>query len=407
MEEVEYSRVLYEFTDEQGNIGRIYLLDQAIGKAVCGQISHLLAEKIVETSCEASYRKTSEAISSMTGQTISHTGAWKVVQALGEEVNGQEKENALLAKENESLGQHEAKLLFEEQDGVYLNLQGKDREKHGPMHEMKVAIAYEGAKQTGKERFNLSGKVACANFESAAEFLKRKEGAIAAHYNIDEINLRIFNGDGANWMKGNLIDDTVHYQLDTFHRNKAIIEHIRDPEARKTLFKLLYSKQIDLLLDVIEAYSNSTEDENERDNFLKLLRYFQNNRDGLILYKRRGLELPEPSEGIVYRNCGAMESNIYSLIARRMKRRRANWSIKGGNNMARMLTLKATGRLHRTLSGFVPMCLPERYSREVETTLSAAKSPDKVGKGYNGFAHASIPPSQKWMKALFALKPIC
>jgi hypothetical protein len=98
----------------------------------------------------------------------------------------------------------------------------------------------------------------------------------------------------------------------------------------------------------------------------------------------------------------AMESNIFSLIGRRMKRRRTNWSINGGNNMARLLVLKATRHLKEAVTDL----LPEKFEQIIQTPLSASKSPVRVGKGYDGFAHATIPPSQKWMKDIFALKPI-
>ena len=406
MGEVVYERALYRFTDENGDKARVYLLDELIGVPASGQISPLLAEKIAETSCEMSYRKTAEAVSAMTGQTISHGGAWNVVQALGEQADRQEKEDARLAKLNQGRGQHETKLLLEEQDGVWLNLQGKDRKKLGPSTEMKVAIAYDGARLTGKDRFRLENKVACANFEGIDNFVGRKDGVIASYYNVDEIEQRIVNGDGANWIRRSLTDETAHFQLDPYHRNKAIVGHISDPGARKIIFNLLYSKQIDTMFDVIDAYANSVGDEKEEKHVRELETYFRNNRDGLISYKRRGLGLPEPPDGLVYRNCGAMESNIFSLIGRRMKRRRANWSINGGNNMARLLTLKATGRLSRAMSAFAPMCLPEQYSQPVETILSAAKSPQRVGKGYNGFHHASIPAGLPFMKDIFSLKPL-
>ena len=248
--------------------------------------------------------------------------------------------------------------------------------------------------------------MACANFEGIDGFVRRKEGVIASYYNVDEIQHRIVNGDGAAWIQRSVTDETVQYQLDTFHRNEAIFKYVRDPEARKNIFRLLYSKQIDLMFDVIDAYANSTGDPLEEERYRALEAYFKNNRDGLILYKHRGLDLPAPPKGIVYRNCGAMESNIFSLIGRRMKRRRANWSINGGNNMARLLTLKSTGRLSRAMSAFAPMCLPEPYCQPVETILSAAKSPQRVGKGYNGFRHASIPTSLPFMKDIFSLKQL-
>ena len=406
MGEVEYERAIYEYKDENGKKSYVYLLEETLGFNTIGFVSDILAERIAETSCEMSYRKAAQAVSELTGQIISHTGAWNVVQRLGERLDKKECKAAALAKAHQGEGRNETKLLFEEQDGVYLNLQGEDRKKVGNSAEMKVAMAYTGAKKTGQKRYNLTGKVACANFEGIDSFISRKEGVIAETYNVDEIEMRILNGDGANWIKRSVTDETVHYQLDTFHRNKAIMQCVSDPEARKIIFKLLYSKQIDLLFKVIEAYSNSTGDPKEQENYLQLLKYFQSNNDGLTSYKRRGLDLPPPSDGVEYRGCGAMESNIYTIISHRMKHRRANWSIRGGNNLARLLTLKATGKLSEVLSGLVSMTLPLKYSEEVQTVLSSSKISERIGKGYNGFSKSTIPTTLKWMKDLFALKPL-
>ena len=406
MGEVEYERALYRHKDENGVESYVYLLDRELGFETVGFISDMLAEKIAQASCELSYRKTAQAISELTGQSISHTGAWNVVQALGSKLDEHEQEAAQRAKKNEGTGTVETKLLFEEQDGVYLTLQGKDREKQGKSAEMKIGIAYTGAQKTGKDRYNLTGKVACAGFEGIDKFYWRKEGVIADTYNVDEIELRVLNADGAGWAKRSIADDTI-YQLDTYHRNKAVLQHVSDANARKIILGLLYSKQIELLLDVLEAYSNSTEDEKERDNFLQLRKYFQNNKDGLISYKRRGISLPPPPDGVEYRGCGAMESNVFSIIGHRMKRRRANWSIRGGNNLAKLLTLKATGKLSEALSNIASVVLPERYAEEVKTVLSSAKVPESAGKGWDGFAKAAIPSSMPWLKEIAALRPIC
>jgi len=401
MGDVEYRRSKYRIV-EDGKEKYVYLLDMAIGEQVVGHFSQSMAETIAEANCEMSYRHSAQTISETTGQDISHTTAWKVTQLLGERADQREREDAVRAKASQGLGQAETPILFEEQDGIWLNLQGDDRKKRGASIEMKVAIAYAGAVKTGGKRYNLTGKVACANFEGIGGFVNRKEGVIASYYNVDEIQHRIVNGDGAAWIQRSVTDETVHYQLDTFHRNETIFKYVRDPEARKNIFRLLYSKQIDLMFNVIDAYANSTGDPLEEERYRALETYFKNNRDGLILYKRRGLDLPAPPKGIVYRNCGAMESNIFSLIGRRMKRRRTNWSISGGNNMARLLTLKATGRLSEAVTGF----LPEKFDQVIQTPLSAAKSPASVGKGYNGFAKAEIPSSLPWMKDIFRIKPL-
>ncbi len=108
---------------------------------------------------------------------------------------------------------------------------------------MKVAIAYDGAENIGQKRYRLTNKVASANFESINKFVRRKEGKIAEAYCVDEIETRILNGDGASWIKQSVTDETVIFQLDTFHRNKAIHENVSDPAMKKEIFRLLCSKK--------------------------------------------------------------------------------------------------------------------------------------------------------------------
>jgi len=399
MGEVEYYRSIYLTKETK----YVFLMDELMGFEGSGLVSGLLSEKIAEMICKTSYRGTSEAISTMTGQSISATGVWNVVQAMGKKVDELEKTNAIAAKKNEGKGKVEVKLLNEEQDGVYLKLQGKDRKQHGESAEMKVAIAYAGCKQTGKKRYELTNKVAVANFETIEKFICRKEGVIAATFNVDEIEMRILNGDGAEWIKRSITDESVKYQLDVFHRNKAVREYVCDDEMREQIFEFLYSKEIDKLLEYIEAIANSVEDEKQKENLEKLLRYFTNNKTALISYKDRGGELPEAPEGLEYHNLGTMESNIFTIIGNRMKGRRACWSINGGNNLARLLTLKASRKLNETISNLTSAILSEKYSHEIQTPLSASKSPTTIGSGYNGYTSAPIP-QLKWGQKIFGLK---
>jgi hypothetical protein len=414
MGEVEYERAIYQCKGEDGKSFHVYLLDEILGFNNIGFVSEVFGEKLVELCCDLSYRKSSKTASGITGQSISAMGAWNVVQKLGERVNEKENHEAKLAKNNRSVGQENVKLLFEEQDGNWLNLQGADRKKYGKKHEMKIAIAYKGAVKTGggksKPRYNLVGKVACANFEESSKFYARKEGVIGAVYNRDEIQMRVLNGDGASWLKRSVTDETVHFQLDTYHRNIAITKYVKDENARKIIRDLLYSKQIDLLLEVIEAYSNSCggreDGEKEKEDFLKLLTYFKNNKDGLVSYHRRELDLPPPPDGIEYRRCGAMESNVFSIIGQRMKRNRTNWSVKGGNNLARFLTLKSTGKLHEVLGNISSSVLPQKYEEKVQVALSSSKVPKSVGKGYDGVKQSSISNAPSWVKNILSFNSI-
>jgi len=407
MGEVEYSRTIYERKNEDGTKSFVYLLDEAMGKTVSGYMSGVLSGQITEAVCAGSYRRAAQSVSEMTGQTISHQAAWNVIQALGRRVDAHEGAAAALAAKNKGVGNHEVKVLFEEQDGIWLHLQGASRKQYGRSHEMKVAIAYDGARRISKGRYELTGKVACANFESVSKFVCRKEGKIAETYCVDEIKTRILNGDGAQWIKQSIIDDAVVFQLDAFHRNKAIRQYMRNPEMQKKIFKLLYAKQIDDMLDFIDTLSNSVGDEAEAEGLHTLHAYFTNNKDGLVGFHRRGLKLPEPPEGKVYRRLGAMESNIFTIIGNRMKGGRACWSIDGGNNLARLLTLKHTKCLHETLDGLTSWVLPAKYAEEVTVKMSPRQIPKQTGKSYEGRHAAAFPstPEYKWLREMGKINP--
>lgn len=409
--EVAYSRRMYERRNSDGTKTTVYLLDEAMEVNGCGLMSGNLAGEIGKSVCENSYRATARAVSEMTGQTVSHTAAWQTAQRLGERVGVQEERAAALASQHRGGGKLESPVLFEEQDGIWLKLQGKSRKSYGASHEMKMAIAYDGAKKTGKKRYELTNKVACANFEYAGKFFKRKEGAIAAVYKVDEIDMRFLNGDGASWIRQSITDETVYFQLDPFHRNKAVRQWVKDPEKQEVILELLYDKRINDLLGCIEGYINCLdadieEEAAEKESLERLLTYFSNNKDGLVPCHRRGLNIPEPPEGKEYRRMGTMESNVFTVIGNRMKGRRACWSIAGGNNLARLLCLRATGKLNDTLETLSAVCLSVRYAEEVAVKMTASKTPKADGKGYepaHGGAFPSLP-AYKWLREIGKIK---
>ena len=393
MGEVEFERNVYESVDEDGKKKYEYLLDKELGLSRSGFFSELMSELIAKRCCESSYRNAAQAVSEQTGQALSHTAAWNLVQTLGKEMDKQEEENASLAQMHSGKGKLESKVLFEEQDGIWLKLQGMARKKYGSSKEMKLAIAYDGATETAKGRYNLSNKVACANFEGVGKFVKRKEGAIASMYNVNEIEHRILNGDGAEWIKKSIADEDTYFQLDPFHRNKAIYANVKDKRKRAVLFELLKDGRVEDVFSCIEGYMNCSEDEDEIKGLQTLKTYFSSNRMGLVAIKDRNPDLPKADETKEYRHLGCMESNIFSILGNRMKGRRACWSIDGGNNLARLLCLKMTGKLSEKIEAISTVCLPERYAEERTVILSAAKVPLRIGKGYNGFKQGGAFPS--------------
>ena len=124
--EVTYRRTVYETVEEDGTRRFVYLLDETLELANVGLISSNMAELLVKGITELSYRECAAKVSEMTGQTISAMGVWNVIQALGEQVCEEEKELTEEYKKGHIKGEKESPVLFEEADGVYIRLQGKE-----------------------------------------------------------------------------------------------------------------------------------------------------------------------------------------------------------------------------------------------------------------------------------------
>ena len=126
-----------------------------------------------------------------------------MIQTLGEKLEKDEKELIEADKKEQIKGVREMPVLFEEADGVWLNLQGKDRKRrHFPKAEMKAAIAYDGWAEEGSGRYRLDGKVVTAGFNKASDFQKIREAMIASEYNLDVSEFKY--GVGEDDKKGKL-----------------------------------------------------------------------------------------------------------------------------------------------------------------------------------------------------------
>ncbi len=376
--EVEYERRVYEVIREDGLKEYVFLLDEQLEISGVGLISMNMAEQMVSGITEMSYRECASKVTEMTGQSISAMGIWNVIQALGEKVCEEEKELVKAHKAGQIHGVKEAPVLFEEADGVYLRLQRESQDKA----EMKVGIAYDGWKQTGKDRYALDGKVVVAGFSEAKEFKQYREAAIAEKYNTDEIELRIMNADGADWIK-NICEAETVFQLDPYHRNKAIREGIKHEECIDVVREYLWEKDLDGMFEYLEMYKNSLEEDDEIEKVEDLIKYFRNNEDGLISYQSRGIDIPSHPEGLIYRNMGTMENHVWSVIAKRMKHNHTSWSLRGGNNLAKILAKKCSGRLNEVASKLKMPVFEGRVTEcIVKEVLSAGRIQKKVGKGY-------------------------
>ena len=354
MGEVEYKRRIYKTKNEDGKNMHVYLLDKYLKRESIGHISSNLAEKIVENALEQSYRKTAKNIESMSQSSLSHTAIWNVIQDLGSRLEIQEAELVNKYNKGDINGKREVNVLFQEADGVWLNMQGKDRSKSrkSKKKEMKIAKFYEGWEKRGnqKDSYLTFNRTIIASFDKASEFKKLSDATIAKKYNTDEIQYKIINGDGDPWIKRGIDEEGVHYQLDPFHRARAIVRAVPEKSDIKKLNKMFDKGKVDKAMEyLVNLMIQYVEDEKVTKKLHKLYNYLVNNRDGLVPYKLRSLSLPEPPEGLSYRNLGTMESSVCDVIKLRMKGRKMSWTKSGANALGKLLALRASGKLYDEL----------------------------------------------------------
>lgn len=383
--EVEYSRNVYRTETQEGQTAHVFLLDQAMHMDKIGLISTNLAEKIALTVTESPYRVTADVISSTCGQSISAAGVWNMMQRLGERIDEEETYAVKQMDADQSEGEKTVPVLFEEMDGVWLHIQDEHHKKM-KKQELKVFTMYEGwdAEKEKQKRSTLVEKTMLAGMENSSKFHAKREACIRKKYAADEITQRILNGDGGSWIKEPYDADTI-FQLDRYHIYQEILRKISDKEAQKNIRNLFDEEKTEEMLAYIQVYATSVASLDEKDKSSKkameLYQYLNNNKAGLLPYDKRGVKIPEPKAGIIYKGMGIQESQNCTVITLRMKHRRMRWSVQGANNLAKALYRKENKELVKTIDRYTDGLIIPMQMQEIVETLSAAKASKKDGKG--------------------------
>ena len=383
--EVEYRRRVYRTETEDGQTTHVFLLDQAMQMDKIGLISTNLAEKIALTVTESPYRTTADIISQTCGQSISAQGVWNMMQRLGERIDEEELHAVKQMEAGQTEGTRGLAVLFEEMDGVWLHMQDEHHKKM-KKQEMKVFTMYEGwdAEKEKENRSTLVGKTMLAGMEDSHTFHEKREACIRRKYDADEIGQRILNGDGGSWIR-EPYDPDVIFQLDRYHIYQEVLRKITDKKARQEIRGLLEEEKIGEMLEYIRIYADSVESPDEKDKrsgkARELLKYLENNKQGLLPYDRQGIEIPEPGKGLVYKHMGVQENQNCTVITMRMKHRRMRWSVAGANNLAKALYRRENKDLVRTIEKYTDGLVWTMQMQEVIEILSASKAPKRDGKG--------------------------
>ena len=353
MGEVEYVRAMYE-VEEAGIKKRVYLLDEKLHINTEGKASENLVEKIVETvPITDSYRKAETVLKETTNATLSFEWIRNIVVKIGDKITKKEKEERkMLDKGQLVAGLKEIIALFEEADGLWINLQGKDRKerleknkkkcekenkefnpKQKIKTELKLHVMYEGWKKDDK-RHALINKQYIAGMMKPKEIKKLRDARVYQQYDVEKIKLRVVNGDGAKWTKGITAKGGI-YQKDQFHIMQEIVRDV-PKEYRNIIEELVKSKQYDKIEKAIEGLKVELGGEYKAVKKLNTLQSYLSS--GLERYQDI-VEVPEALEGIEYRNMGTQESQIFSKLKKRFCSGRKAFSEHGANALAKICVL--------------------------------------------------------------------
>ena len=417
MGEVLVNRILYKRIKEDGSVEHIHLLDEALGFDTIGNISPNLVEKIVESACETSFRRVSDTVSELTNQRISHMGVWDVVQAVGEKQAESEKRLVKAFENNELLGEKEVPVLFEEADGLWLSMQGKSRGNSSKgKKELKVGVIYEGweKRYPCSKEYKTVGKTAFAGYIKPEEFKALRDAEVADKYNVDGIIYRVLNGDGATWIKNGHDMETDIFQLDSYHLAKCIVRNVYDKQARRHIRRWLKEEEYEKAFKKIEDLKYECGGIEKEVKKLSILEsYIKSNIDGIVPFKDRSdVKLPDPPEGIEYRNLGTMERQV-EVFAARMEGAKS-WSEKGATNLSKIIALKMGKGFKDKIAALVSGKLSERLIERFEEVISTTKglinravknSVYPMHRGEIPFKNSKVTNGRKAIRSMFDLEP--
>ena len=353
MGEVEYVRAMYE-VEEEGIKKRVYLLDEKLHINTEGKASENLVEKIVETvPITDSYRKAETVLKETTNATLSFEWIRNIVVKLGDKITKKEKEERKMLDKGQLVkGLKQITALFEEADGLWINLQGKDRKerleknkkkcekenkefnpKQKIKTELKLHVMYEGWKKDDK-RHSLINKQYIAGMMKPKEMKKLRDARVYQQYDVEKIKLRVVNGDGAKWTKGITAKGGI-YQKDQFHIMQEIVRDV-PKEYRNIIEELVKTKQYDKIEKAIDGLKVELGGEYKAVKKLNTLQSYLSS--GLERYQDI-VEVPEAPKGIEYRNMGTQESQIFSKLKKRFCSGRKAFSEHGANALAKICVL--------------------------------------------------------------------
>lgn len=387
MGEVKFKRAMYEI-EEEGIIKTVYLLDEKLKINAEGNVSSNLVEKVVEiVPITDSYRKAETVIEETTNITISHEKIRNIIVNIGDKITSKEKEERKLYDKGQLIaGLKEVTALFEEADGLWINLQGKDRKERIEKNkkkaekenkefnpkmkiktELKLHVMYEGWKKDDP-RHSLVNKQYISGIMKPKEIAKLRDARVYRQYDVSKIKMRVTNGDGAKWTKGTTAKGGF-YQKDEFHIMQEITRDLQK-EYRNIITEMINKKEYEKIKPVINGLRYELGGECEAMKKLNKLESYLSN--DLARYQDV-LEVPKAPEGIEYRNMGTQESQIFSKLKKRFCSGRKAFGIRGANALSKVCVLSEKFKLEEIEQPIPIDTSVEEWIKEIEEKVKANK----------------------------------
>ncbi len=422
MGEVEYKRAMYEI-EEEGIKKTVYLLDEKLHIASEGKVSANLVEKVVEIVPKTeSYRKAQEVLEASTNCVLSFEAIRSIILNIGDKITKKEKEEVKKYDKKQLIaGLKEITALFEEADGIWINLQGKDRkeqleknkkecEKKGKEFnpkmktktELKMLVMYEGWKK-GDKRHSLVNKEYISGIMKPKEIAKLRDARVYQNYQVEKIKLRVTNGDGAKWTKGTTAKGGI-YQKDWFHIEQEITRDV-PKEYREEIKELVKQKDYAKIQQAIELIKYEVGGEEKAVKKLKALQSYLS--QDLERYTDL-VEVPEAPKGIEYRTMGTQESQIFSKLKNRFCSGRKAFGKHGANALAKVCVLDEEFNISELEEAIPIDTSVEDWIKEIEENVKKNRTRSDAllasEKGNTGIGVHLSHSEYKFMKQIMKIK---